>query len=304
VKEARVWLGPDRPRELADAIEHAGGRLVPLEDANAIVWTSEEYRPEAICDYVHRGIEWVQLEPAGVDDWIEKGVIDRERVWTAAQGVYAADVAEHVVAVILAAARRLAEAARRRQWRRLDGDRVAGKTVGIVGAGGIGRETIKRIAPFGVHIVALTLSGRPVPGADRSLPADGLDQLLAGSDYVVLAAPLTPATRGMIGERELALMGAEAWLINVARGALVATDALVAALADGAIGGACLDVTDPEPLPDGHPLWGFDNVLITSHVANPWRERFAPLAERVAENVTRFREERALVGIIDVERAY
>jgi D-3-phosphoglycerate dehydrogenase len=304
VKSARVWLGPDEPRELADAIERAGGSVVRLEDANAIVWTSEEHRPAAIRDYLHGDIEWVQLDSAGVEDWIENGLIDRERTWTAAQGVYAADVAEHVLALILAAARRLGEAARRTRWRRIDGDRVAGRTVGIVGAGGIGRETIKRIRPFGVHVVAMTRSGRRVPEADRSLAADALDEVLAESDYVVLSAPLTVATRRMIGSRELALMRPDAWLVNVARGALVDTDALVAAVAEGRIGGACLDVTDPEPLPDGHPLWDFDNVLITPHVANPPHERFTPLAERVAENVTRFREERPLVGVVDLERAY
>jgi phosphoglycerate dehydrogenase-like enzyme len=304
VKEARVWLGPDHPRELADAIERAGGELVSVEDANVIVWTSEADRPEAIRDYLHAGIAWVQLEPAGIDDWIEKGLLDRERTWTAAQGVYAADVAEHAVALILAAARRLGEAARRRDWRRLEGDRVAGKTVGIVGAGGIGRETIRRIRPFGVRILAMTRSGRPVPDADRSLAAEGLDDILAESDYVVLAVPLTAETRRLVGRRELALMGPDAWLINVGRGPLVDTEALVAALADGGIGGACLDVTEPEPLPDGHPLWDFDTVLVTPHVANPWRERFGPLAERVAENVTRFRENRPLVGVVDLERAY
>ena len=246
----------------------------------------------------------MQLDSAGVERWLQAGLIDGTRAWTGAQVVFAADVAEHVVAFLLAAARRLPQAARKQEWAELGGDRFAGRTVGIVGAGGIGGETITRLGPFGVRILALTRSGRDVTGADRSLGPDGLDELLAESDYVVLAVPLTESTRGLIGRRELELIGPDGWLVNVGRGALVDTDALVAALAEGRIAGACLDVTDPEPLPAGHPLWTFENVLVTPHVANPPGTIYEPLAERVAENVRRFREGRELVGVIDPERGY
>jgi phosphoglycerate dehydrogenase-like enzyme len=305
VREARIWVGPDRQEVLAAAVERAGGTLVAdAAHANAIVWSQHGYRPDGITDVLHPGIEWVQLESAGVEGWIARGLIDRARVWTGAQGVYAADVAEHVLAFVLAAARRLGEAARRSSWAPLGGERLAGRTVGIVGAGGIGREVIARLAPFRVRTLALTRSGRSVPGADRSLGPAGLNELLEESDFVVLLAPLTPETRGMIAARELRLIGPAGWLVNVARGALVDTRALVAALEERRIAGACLDVTDPEPLPDGHPLWTFDNVLITPHVANPPDVRFEPLAERVEENVRRFREGRDLVGVVDLDRAY
>ena len=128
--------------------------------------------------------------------------------------------------------------------------------------------------------------------------------VLPEADFVVVLAPSTPATRGMVGERELALMKDDAWLVNVARGPLVDTDALVAALRDGVIGGAALDVTDPEPLPDGHPLWSEPRALITPHSANPFVAYWPTLAARVAENVRRFVAGESLVGVIDPARGF
>jgi phosphoglycerate dehydrogenase-like enzyme len=190
------------------------------------------------------------------------------------------------------------------EWTRLLPERVRGKTVGIVGAGGIGIETIARLQPFGVTTLAVTRTGGEVPGATRSLGPEAVDEVLAASDFVVLAMPLTPETRGMIGARELELIGPAGWLINVARGAVVQTDALVDALRAGTIGGACLDVTDPEPLPSEHPLWQFPNVLITPHNANAWGVHADLFAVRVEENVARFRAGRELLGLVDPARSY
>ena len=141
-------------------------------------------------------------------------------------------------------------------------------------------------------------------GADRSLHAAGLHSVLAESDFVVLAVPLTEETRGLIRERELELIGRDGWLVNVARGAIVVTEALVEALEHDRLGGACLDVTDPEPLPPEHPLWRLDNVLVTPHVANPPGTTYEPLARLVEENVRRFRDGRELRGVVDPERGY
>lgn len=302
MREARVWLGPKAHPLLAEAIERAGGSLVEPGAANAIVWHG--WPPGLIREALHEGIEWVQLDLTGVERWLEEGVVDKARSWTIVREVYAPDVADHVVSFVLAAARRLPQAARRTVWGAVGGDRLAGRTVGFVGGGAIVRESIPRLRPLGVRIAVLTRSGRVVEGADRSYGPEGLADLLRESDYVVLAAPLTPETRGLIGAAELELIGERGWLVNVARGALVRTDALVRALEERRLGGACLDVTDPEPLPDGHPLWSLENVLITPHTANPPGTVEEPLARLVEKNVRRFREGRELIGLLDPERGY
>jgi phosphoglycerate dehydrogenase-like enzyme len=303
VREARVWQGPKHEPLLVEAVARAGGILVDEPtDANVFVWRG--WPPARIDGLLHPGIEWVQLDLTGVDRWVEEGWIDRARVWTLVEEVYAPDVADHVVAFVLAAARRLAQAARQTTWTSLQGERLPGRTVGFFGAGAITREAIPRLRPLGVRILALSRSGRDVEGAERSLAAGDLEELLRESDYLVLAAPLTPETRGIIGERELDLIGPSGWVVNVARGGLVQTEALVRALQEGRIAGAGLDVTDPEPLPDGHPLWALDNVLVTPHVANPIGTWAEPLAGLVEENVRRFREGRELRGVVDVDRGY
>ena len=302
MRDVRAWIGPDVQPLLAAAVERAGGAIVEAGAANVIVWRG--WPPARIREVLHPGVEWVQLDLTGIEEWLAEGVVDGMRLWTLVADVYAPDVSDHVLAFVLAAARRLPQAARRRAWRPLDGDRLEGRTVGFVGGGAITRESIPRLRPLGVRTVVVTRSGRAVAGADASLRPEELDRLLVESDYVVLAAPLTAETRGLIGARELDLIGAHGWLVNVSRGGLVQTDALVAALEDGRLGGACLDVTDPEPLPEDHPLWRLENVLITPHVANPPASVAEPYASLVEDNVRRFREGRKLRGLVDPDRGY
>jgi phosphoglycerate dehydrogenase-like enzyme len=303
-RSARVWLGPAQPLELRAAVLAGGGIFVPQPEANVFVWATDGTAIRSLRDGLTPVVEWVQLDSAGVDDWLRAGIIDSDRSWTGAQGVYAPDVAEHVVGFILAAAKRLAEAAQRRTWSDLEEARLLGRTVGIVGGGGIARETIRRLRPFGVRTLVVSRSGRRIAGATEVVPAGQLRRVLPQLDYLVLAAPLTPATQGMIGMSELSRLPRTAWIVNVGRGGLLDTDALIAALDAGHIGGACLDVTDPEPLPDGHPLWGRANVIITPHVANPWAGHFGPLAQRVQQNMQRFVLGRPLLGVVDTQRGY
>jgi D-3-phosphoglycerate dehydrogenase len=309
-KPARVWLPPETPAAFADAVRRGGGDVVALDDANvlfpygyaAVTADQAPFLRSLLTD----SVEWVQLQPAGVEDWFSLGLVDDRRLWTSSAGAYAVSVAEHVLALLLAAAKRLAECARVDTWRwsELQGVPLAGSTVGIVGAGGIGREIIRRLEPFDVRVIASTHTGAEVPGAARSLRASDLDELLTESDYVVLCAPLTPETHGMLGARELELLGPAGSLVNVARGALVDTDALVAALRDGRLGGAFLDVTEPEPLPDGHPLWSEPRALITPHVANTRAQLEAALIRRVEQNVARFRAGEPLLGVVDPAAGY
>ena len=169
----------------------------------------------------------------------------------------------------------------------------------IIGTGAIGGSLIDLLGPFDVEVIAVTRRGR-----DGTLPIARLPEALPRADFVVIAAPATPATRHLIGAAELAAMRDDAWLVNVSRGTLVDTDALVAALQDGAIGGAALDVTEPEPLPDDHPLWSAPNALITPHVANPQATLRRYLAGQVKENISRFAKGEPLLSPIDLRAGY
>src|SRR4051794_28815011 len=227
-----------------------------------------------------------------------------EVAWTSAAGAYATDVAEHALALLLAGVRGLAHYARAQTWDARDDRLLEGSTVAIVGAGGIGRALIELLQPHDVEIVAITRRGLDVDGADRTLPADRLGEVWGTADHFVIAAPATDATRHVVGAAELAQMRPHAWIVNIARGSLIDTDALVEALAEERIGGAALDVTDPEPLPDGHPLWASPRAIITPHVANPPSAQFAKLAERVRENVARFVNGQDLIAPVEQERGY
>jgi phosphoglycerate dehydrogenase-like enzyme len=299
--EPRVWVWP-RSELLESAVISGGGSVVPIAQANAIVCTGDDV--ELLRRSILPDVRWVQLGAAGIEMWFGAGLMSRDVVWTAAKGVYARPIAEHSLALILAAARGLPERARARTWGPTGGRLIAGATVGVIGAGGIGAELIDLLAPLGVRTIALTRDGRTVPNADVSVGPSALSSLLEQSDYVVLAAALTAETAGVISAASLACMRPDAWLVNIARGGLVDTEALVTALRAGTIGGAALDVTDPEPLPDGHILWTLPNVLITPHVASTPALGAPFLALRVEENVRRFGHGRELLGVVDQGLGY
>lgn len=297
-----VHVGPDEVQALVDAVREGGGTPAPLDQSDGLVWTGLD--PAEMPRDLPERVRWVQLPSAGVERWFEAGVIDHSRVYTSAVGAYAPPVAEHAVALLLACARRLGEAARARTWGAPAGVELAGRTVAIVGAGGIGREIIARLAGWNTEIIAVTRRGRPVEGAASTLPAERTDEVWGVADFIVLAAPATARTRHLVGRDQLAAMRSDAWLINVARGSLVDHDALAGAVRDHEIAGAALDVTEPEPLPDDHPLWQEPRVLITPHVANPPEAVARALRERVRENVERLAAGRDLVGRIDPDAGY
>ncbi len=305
-----IYVGPERNHfggEYADAfieaVESGGGSVVDEpEEAEAIVWLGSD--KTKLPGMLHPGVRWVQLPSAGVESWMEEGLIDTERVYTSAAGVYSETVAEHALALMLAGARRLHESARATTWEVGWGRSLAGSTVVILGAGGIGRALIRMLEPFGTRTLAVTRSGREVPGATAGYSAEGTEELWPEGDFFVVAAPATGDTEKMIGARELDAMQSHAWVINVARGSLIDTDALVEALAEGRIGGAALDVTDPEPLPDGHPLWTEPRALITPHTANPPDALARALAGRIEENVSRYGAGEELLAVVDVEVGY
>jgi phosphoglycerate dehydrogenase-like enzyme len=293
-----VALAPGYDPDYAAAVQAGGGRVGRLDEADALVmWAWEGRLPE-----LTPAVRWVQLPAAGVERWLDQ--MADGPVYTSAAGAFALPVAEHALALMLAGARRLHACARAESWGDRTGRTLEDATVAIVGAGGIGRALIEMLAPFRVHVLAVTRRGRPVGGAELTVAADRLDEVLPDADFVVLAAPGGEASRHMIDARRIGLMRADAWLVNVGRGSLVDTDALVTALEAGRIGGAALDVTDPEPLPDGHPLWTCERALITPHVASPPDAERRLLSERVRENVIRFAAGEPLIGVVDRASGY
>ncbi|MEU6408900.1 D-isomer specific 2-hydroxyacid dehydrogenase family protein [Microbispora sp. NPDC046933] len=298
-----VCVAPADPPLIVESVRAAGGEVVAdPRRAEALVWTDS--RPEGVREYLTPSVRWVQLPSAGVERWTREGLVDATRVWCSAAGAYAPQVAEHALALLLAGVHGLPAAARRRTWRREQPGTLRGSTVAVVGAGGIGRAVIPGLRALGADVLAVNRSGEPVEGAVETVPFESLAAVWPRADHAVLAAPATPETYRMVGRDELRALGPHAWLVNVARGELVDTDALLAALRAGEIGGAALDVTDPEPLPDGHGLWAEPNVLITSHSANPQTRLTESLAERVRENVARYLRGEPLLGRIDPARGY
>ncbi len=300
----RIALAPEPgPDWLADAIAEGGGRLVPLAECEAVIW-ADAFDPEGLVRTLGDapGARWVQLPFAGVENFLPH--LDDSRTWTCGKGVYADPVAEIALALGLAGLRQLGRFARAGSWLEPAGHTLIGGRVTIIGGGGIAESFVALLAGFDCHITVVRSNVTHMDGVDVVLSADQYADALPGADLVVLALPLTPETEGLIGADELALMEPHAWLVNVARGAHIVTDDLVDALRDGVIGGAGLEVTDPEPLPEGHPLWDLPNCLVTPHTGTTPEMARPLLAERVRLNVRRFGAGQTLIGLVDLDSGY
>ncbi len=300
----RIALEPAGQRSwLAGAITRGGGEVVGPEDAEGVVWASTG-KASALATLLadHPGIRWVQLPWAGIEPFAD--VLDDDHTWTCGKGVYAEPVAEHALMLGLAGLRGLDRYARATTWEDQHGTNLLGAAVTIVGGGGIAESLLRLLGPFEAEVTVLRRTPVPMAGAAQVLPSSALHDALPGSTLVVLALPLVPSTVGLIGAAELALMDPHAWLVNVARGAHVVTDDLVDALRSGTIGGAALDVTDPEPLPDGHPLWSAPNCLITPHTGNTAEMATPLLSARITANVSRFAAGEPLIGLVDPALGY
>ena len=301
----RIAVGPGPADWAAEAIRRGGGEVVSLNgDPAGLVWT--DARADGLREVLAAcpGIGWVQLPQAGVERVVGAGVIDRHRRWTSAKGAYAEPVAEHALALLLAGLRRLPERARARSWGEEAGTSLFGQPVTIIGGGGIAAVLLRLLEPFRAQVTVVRQRPEPLPGAARTVGDDRQHEALAGARAVLLVLALTPRTRKLIGRAELAAMGHDAWLVNVARGGVVDTEALVEALRSSQIGGAALDVTDPEPLPTGHPLWDLPNCLITPHTADTEEMTRPLLARRIMENIQRLRAGQELVGQVDPDLGY
>ena len=290
---------------LADAVVAGGGVLSDPEDAVALVWTETAEAGElgGVLDD-HAGLRWVQLPWAGVEPYVDVIRAHADRTWTCGKGVYAEPVAEHALALALAGLRGLDHYARATTWTGQRGRNLLGARVTIVGGGGISESLLRLLGPFRCDVTVVRRRPRPIGGARSVVGDDRRADALTGADVAVLALPLLPGTAGLIDRRRLELLATDACLVNVARGQHVVTADLVDALRDGTLGSAGLDVTDPEPLPDGHPLWTLPNAIVTPHTANTQEMAVPLLSERITDNVRRWIAGEQLVGPVDPAAGY
>lgn len=300
----RIAVAPSSsPDWVTDAVVSAGGEVVGPEEATAVVWTAAR-DPEGLAQLLRDNghLEWVQVPFAGIENFVP--IIDDSRTWTCGKGVYAEPVAEHVVALALAGMRNIAAYARANEWSGPVGRNLIDARVTIVGGGGITESLIRLLTAFGCNITVVRRTVEHIEGADIVVGTDNLVDALVGADLVVLALSLTPETAGLIGRPELEVMEPHAWLVNVARGGHIVTEDLVWALQNNIIGGAALDVTDPEPLPKEHPLWSLPNCIITPHVGNTPEMAVPLLSTRITENVSRYLAGEPLIGLVDTRHGY
>jgi len=304
-----VSIAPKQPDIFARAVTAGGADLVELgPDTRGLIWLSNS-RVGPLDDVLEGNpqLNWVQLPWAGVDAFHEL-LARRGRpglVFTSAKGCFAQPVAEHAIVLTQALLRYLPMRVRATSWdSTFLGISLYNKRIVILGAGGVAREIIRLLEPYRVHVTIVRRSGGAVPGANLTVTSDQLRTVLPDADVVIVAAALTIDTRHIIGRSELALMKPTAALVNIARGALVDADALVASLESGHLVGSATDVTDPEPLPDGHPLWTAPNMLITPHMADTPEMTGPLLAERVRRNVSAYVSGKSLEGVINPALGY
>lgn len=297
-----VWPG------VIDDVAAAGHTHVPeVSEAEFLIYTGG---PGDLPDPLPEPLRFIQFPWAGVDHLIAAGTIRPGVRWANAAGVYGRPVAEIALSLLLSQLHQIKAATLAGTFSGRDAlDARQGwlfddATVALVGAGGIGREMITLLEPFNVRTIAVNRSGRPVPGAGETVAQQDADAVWSTADYFVLSAPLTEETRGIVDAEVLARMKPTAVVVNVGRGELVDTDDLVAALRDGSIAGAAMDVTDPEPLPDDHPLWGLDNCTILPHIAATPRIAQKLLAPQIIENAAAVERGETMPTEVDVAAGY
>jgi len=304
----------ERFRAAAQAAAPGARILVPANRDEAVAQAPEAdiatgwSLPAGVLEHGRR-LQWVHAFTAGVDGFVGlPGIRDRRVVLTRTVGAHVA-LPDHVMALILAFARRLHLDIRNQANRVWDrpagiGEDVEGKVLGILGLGQIGKPLAARAAPFGMRVVGTKRTPEPVPHVDLVLPPERTDELLREADYVAVLLPLTPETKGRMGEREFRLMKPSAVFINVSRGPIVQEPALIRALREGWIAGAGLDVFDTEPLPGDHPLYDLPQAIITPHVSGITPKFFERIAAIMAENIKRYVKGEQLANVIDVARGY
>ncbi len=257
-----------------------------------------------------RKLRWVQASSAGLDRFFFPELRDSDLAVTNMRGIYSDVIADHVFAFILTFARNLHFFIKKQLEGKWDkGDRpfilLQGQTLAILGLGGIGLEVAARGHVVGMRVVAMDPAPKAQPEyVERVYGPDELNVMLAEADFLVVAVPHTAETEHLINRAAIKVLKRTAVVVNVGRGKVVYLNALTQALQDGRIGGACLDVFEEEPLPEGHPLWKMDNVIITPHLAGDSDATFERRMQILVENCRRFRDDERLLNIVDKQKGY
>lgn len=279
--------------------------LEELADAEGIIGT---VNPE-IMKAAPR-LRWVQVGVAGVERFLTPEFKASSITLTNCKILQGPEIADHAFALLLSLTRELYRSIPRRtqeEWttRAYNPIELQGKTAVVVGVGGIGTQISVRAAAFGMHVIGVDPKDLPyVPFLQKAVPPDRLDAVLPDADVVFISAPHTALTQKMFGARQFELMKKGAYFIAVSRGALYSGEALAKALESKHLAGAGLDVTDPEPLPKGHPLWTFENVIITPHIAGRSDGENRRYIELFKENLRRFAAGETLLNIVDKQKGY
>lgn len=302
-----VALEPKQIPAYAEAIQASGASLVPMSsEVEALVWT-DYARPDLLVETLDANpqVRWVQLPFAGVDAFSH--IISRPITFTSAKRSYSEPVAEHALMLAMALGRVIPLRVKATGWGKKFAASLYDEQVLIVGGGGIAQELVKLLAPFRakVSVVRLrTAESFEDHGVATVYGFDALDQELAKSKFVFLACALTDQTRWLFDARRFGLMRSDAYLVNIARGEVIDQDALIAALDAGQLAGAGIDVAYPEPLPDDHPLFGRDDLIVTPHTADTMEIVQKLFAERLRVNVSAWLKDAPLTGVVDAELGY
>lgn len=300
------------PQAIADSIAASWpeavlhGEDTAADCRAAIAWQAAE---DALVAFLsaHPECRWLHSTAAGVPPRVLRWAEGRSVVLTNGSGAHGRAVAEHVLALLLAHYKRLPALLsdqRSRRWQPAAAGELYGRRAGVVGLGDLGRTTAALLSAFGVRVTGYRRSGAAVPEVDAVFGPGRLAEFLSGLDILVLAAPLTPSTKGLIGAQQMALLSPGAVLVNVGRGPVVDEAALLAALRSGQLSGAALDVFDTEPPPPLSELWSEPGVIISPHSADATAGTDTRSLELIIDNVGRFRSDADLHNVVDAARGY
>jgi len=313
--QVKIVVTDARPAEIQQIREAAPGATIvvgedatlaeQVADADAIIGTIS---PELF--HAAKKLRWVQVHSAGVERYVFPEFADSAVVLTNCKILQGPNIADHAISLLLALTRdlylaipdRVKEEWNRREYSPIE---LRGKTAVIIGVGGIGMQIAQRAHAFDMKVIGVDPKDVPLNYfVSRVVPPDRLEAELPEADVVFMAAPLTSQSQGMMGSRQFGLMKKGSYFIAVSRGRTYDSDALLQALKTGRLAGAGLDVTNPEPLPKGHPLWKLENVIITPHIAGQSDGVEARRMALIVENVTRFVRGEPLLNVVDKKKGY